>query len=104
MEICHAHNLSREPAVSKRFGIRVSLPRGDSFSRLLGVDWERYHWYSSAEERDEALREMRRYDCDPEDNGRLLTYINGNMEELARQLVELKVINEMPAEIPQLHR
>lgn len=51
---------------------------------------------------DEALREMRRYDCDPESNGRLITYINSHMEELAKLLVELKVIKEMPHEIPQL--
>lgn len=51
---------------------------------------------------EEAVREMRRYDCDPEDNGRLITYINSHMEELAKLLMELKVIKEMPREIPQL--
>ena len=58
MEVCHAHNLSHEPAATKPYGIRVSLPRGESFSRLLGVDWEQYHWYASAEERDAALEDM----------------------------------------------
>ena len=58
MEICDAHNLNREPAAAKPFGIRVSLPRGESFARLLGADWERYHWYATAEERDAALEDM----------------------------------------------
>ncbi len=58
MEICHSHNLSREPSAAKPYGIRVSLPRGESFARLLGADWERYHWYASAEERDAALEDM----------------------------------------------
>ncbi len=58
MEICDAHNLSREPAAAKPFGIRVSLPRGESFARLLGADWERFHWYATADERDAALEDM----------------------------------------------
>lgn len=58
MDICHAHNLSSPPAASKPFGIRVSLAAGDSFARLLGKDWERLHWYATAEERDRALRDM----------------------------------------------
>jgi hypothetical protein len=58
MDICHAHNLNRRPQAVKPFGIRVTLPPGDTFMRLLGSDWERLHWYASAEERDRALDEM----------------------------------------------
>lgn len=58
MEICHPHNLNRAPAREKSFGIRVSLPPGDTFSGLLGPDWERFHWYATAEERDRALEDM----------------------------------------------
>ncbi len=58
MSICHAHNLNRSPTQSKPFGIRVSLPAGDSFNRLLGADWECYHWYATELERDTALRDM----------------------------------------------
>jgi len=58
MEICHAHNLNIEPPASKPFGICVGLPHGDSFTRLLGPKWERYHWYASADERDRALQDM----------------------------------------------
>lgn len=58
MEICHAHNLNRRPPPEKRFGVRVSLPPGDTFARLLGREWERFHWFATAEERDDAMREM----------------------------------------------
>src|SRR3970282_1539345 len=58
MDICHAHNLNLTPATTKRYGIRVSLPPRDTFTRLIGSDWERFHWYATAEERDRAMREM----------------------------------------------
>ncbi|HEY5568090.1 MAG TPA: hypothetical protein VIM81_12730 [Gammaproteobacteria bacterium] len=58
MDICHAHNLNLTPATTKRYGIRVSLPPRDTFTRLIGSDWERFHWYATAEERDRALRDM----------------------------------------------
>lgn len=58
MTICHSHNLTQNPARSKPFGIRVSLPAGDSLSRLLGADWEQTHWYATEEERDAALTDM----------------------------------------------
>jgi hypothetical protein len=46
----------------KRFGIRITLPQGDSMSapHLLGPDWESHRWYDSAQARDLALEEMRR--------------------------------------------
>jgi hypothetical protein len=56
--ICHSHNLLRPLDTPKHFGIRVSLPRGDSFSRLIGSDWERFHWFATPEQRDRALAEM----------------------------------------------
>ena len=58
MEICHAHNLDRDPTRPKLYGSRVSLRQGDSFSRLLGKDWETEHWYATAAERDRSLRDM----------------------------------------------
>jgi len=56
--ICHAHNLNRDLQVPRRYGIRVSLAPGDTFTRLIGADWNREHWYPSRETRDRALREM----------------------------------------------
>jgi hypothetical protein len=58
MEICHEHNLNQHPQANRRYGIRVSLAPGDSFVRLLGRDWERLHWYATADERDRAIRDM----------------------------------------------
>jgi hypothetical protein len=61
MSTCQPHNL-RAPASSapQPFGLRLSLPVGDPFRRLLGDDWNRTHWFESAEARDAALTEMSR--------------------------------------------
>ena len=58
MTICHSHNLTQNPARSKPFGIRVSLPAGDSLIHLLGTDWAQTHWFATEEERDVALADM----------------------------------------------
>ena len=58
MKLCHSHNLNRDPTRPKPYGIRVSLPPGDSFNRLLGPEWERFHWFISEAERDAALTDM----------------------------------------------
>lgn len=60
MDFCHQHNLV-DPARAGRerqFGIRVSLPPGDSMSGVLGSDWEHFHWYVSEAERDAAFERM----------------------------------------------
>lgn len=62
MDYCHRHNLvdpEKEDA-EKKFGIKVSLPPGDSFAIILGDDWERVHWYTTELERDEAFDDMAR--------------------------------------------
>ena len=59
MDICHAHNLNEDLTRDKAFGIRVSLPAGDSLLSVIGADWCREHWYTSAAERDQALADMR---------------------------------------------
>lgn len=60
MDYCHKHNLvDPESAGAERsFGIRVTLPPGDTFQRLLGDDWETLHWYTSEAERDLAYEQM----------------------------------------------
>ena len=60
MEICHQHNLvdPHDVGRERRFGIRVSLPPGDTMRKILGDDWERLHWYPSEEERDRAFDDM----------------------------------------------
>ena len=61
MGIAQAHNLTTPPVEKLRpYGIRVSLPPGDPFRKLLGPEWHRTHWYSTPRERDEALADMSR--------------------------------------------
>ena len=61
MRVSEVHNL-REPPVERLrpYGVRVSLPPGDPFRKLLGPDWQTVHWYPTQQERDAALNEMRR--------------------------------------------
>jgi hypothetical protein len=58
MEIVHEHNLNEPLDVPKPFGIRVTLPTTDTFSRLLGAGWQQHHWYHTRAERDRALADM----------------------------------------------
>ncbi len=60
MEYCHKHNLVDQAAAGaeRRFGIRVTLPPGDTFQRLFGDDWEMLHWYASEADRDTAFEQM----------------------------------------------
>jgi hypothetical protein len=60
MDYCHQHNLV-EPGTAnaeRNFGIKVSLPPGDTFSKFLGDNWERVHWYATEIERDRAFENM----------------------------------------------
>lgn len=58
MEIVHEHNLSTPLDLPKPFGIRVSLPASDTFTRLLGAGWQQHHWFATREQRDRALADM----------------------------------------------
>jgi hypothetical protein len=58
MKICHPHNLNDDPRVEKPYGIRVTLPAGDSFRSLFDANWERFHWYASEQDRDRSLADM----------------------------------------------
>jgi hypothetical protein len=61
MGISNAHNLRAPPIEKLRpYGIRVSLPAGDPFRKLLGPQWHRTHWFSTPQERDGALADMSR--------------------------------------------
>jgi hypothetical protein len=46
----------------KQFGIKFTLPAGDPMAapHLLGSDWTACRWYTSATERDAAIRDARR--------------------------------------------
>ncbi len=60
MDFHHPHNLvNPETAGADRpYGIRVTLPPGDTLQNLIGDDWERFHWYPTREERDAAFDKM----------------------------------------------
>ncbi|MEX2126268.1 MAG: hypothetical protein WD795_20415 [Woeseia sp.] len=60
VEYVHRHNLVQPELADgeKRFGIRVTLPPGDTFTRLLGSNWEKFHWYATADGRDAAFHQM----------------------------------------------
>ena len=60
MEYCHQHNLvdPSQAGNERNFGIRVTLPAGDTLRKVLGDDWERQHWYASEAERDAAFHNM----------------------------------------------
>ncbi len=60
MNYCHRHNLVVPDAAGRKrsFGIRVSLPDGDTLRKILGDSWERLIWYASEEDRDTAYTDM----------------------------------------------
>lgn len=60
MNYCHKHNLvePEKAGIEKKYGVRITLPPGDTFQRLLGDDWERVRWYSSEAERDRAYDDI----------------------------------------------
>jgi hypothetical protein len=61
MAVVHPHNLHRPITVDQRpYGIRITLRENDPFRNLLGPEWQKFHWYATARERDEALAEMSR--------------------------------------------
>ncbi len=51
-----------ENEASRQFGIKVSMPGGDTMTaeHLLGDNWESVRWFDSELERDEALKDMER--------------------------------------------
>ncbi len=61
MLIANPQNLHHPVASTTRpYGIRVSLSRADTFSLLVGADWQTHHWFESGEARDHALADMQR--------------------------------------------
>lgn len=60
MKYCHQHNLvePEKADAERKYGIRIRLPDGDTFARLLGTDWERVRWYATEQERDRAYNDI----------------------------------------------
>ncbi len=61
MAVSNPHNLNRPPVIEQRpYGVRITLPPDDPFRNLLGPEWQKYHWFATARERDQAMMEMAR--------------------------------------------
>jgi hypothetical protein len=61
MGIANAQNLTRTlPVLPRPYGIRVRLKARDPFTKLLGADWQKTHWFFTAGERDRVLEDMSR--------------------------------------------
>ena len=60
MDYCHRHNLvdPSQVGAERAWGIRVSLPPGDTLRKVLGETWEKLHWYPTEAERDAAFEQM----------------------------------------------
>ena len=60
MDYCHQHNLvaPEKAGRDRKFGIRVTLPADDTLRKIVGNDWEQFHWYATEEERDAAFDNM----------------------------------------------
>lgn len=60
MDYCHRHNLVKpdQAGLERPYGIRVTLPPGDTMRTVLGENWERLHWYPTESERDSAFEKM----------------------------------------------
>ncbi len=76
MRISQPQNLRAAPSEELLpYGIRVSLPAGDPFRKLLGPEWQRLHWYATPADRDAALAEMsRRHEYSRPDDKPALVY------------------------------
>jgi hypothetical protein len=60
MDYCHRHNLvdPDKAGAERPYGIRVTLPPGDTLRNILGEDWQMLHWYPTEAERDRAFEDM----------------------------------------------
>jgi hypothetical protein len=58
MDVSQPNNATRPRDVARRFGIRVRAPERDFFSDLVGREWETFHWFATAEERDRVMQDM----------------------------------------------
>ena len=59
MDICHSHNRRAGLRAGPRtFGLRLSLPDGDTMSGVLGEGWHTFEWFRSEEERARRITEL----------------------------------------------
>lgn len=59
MDICHPHNRrvgSRQG--TRAFGLRLSLPEGDTMRAVLGDDWCVFEWFETEADRERRIAEL----------------------------------------------
>ena len=59
MDVCHSHN--RRAGLTGRsgpWGLRLRLPDGDTFSGILGDEWETVEWFPTERARARRIREL----------------------------------------------
>ena len=59
MDICHPHNQRVGLRRGRRpFGLRLSLPEGDTMRALLGDDWHVFEWFETEAARERRMSEL----------------------------------------------
>ena len=59
--LSNPHNLNSVPQNEKQpYGIHISLAENDPFRRLVAENWEVFHWFTNAADRDATLADMSR--------------------------------------------
>jgi hypothetical protein len=60
MDICHSHNRRAGLQSGPRaYGLRLSLPPGDTMTALLGENWHSFEWFHSEAERARRIAELK---------------------------------------------
>jgi hypothetical protein len=60
MNFCHQHNVTTKTKDNdKNFGIKITLPKGDTLNNILGSNWSKQHWYENEKERDSVYNKMK---------------------------------------------
>ena len=62
MNYCHSHNSNSENTSkkNKKYGIKITLPKGDSLRKILGENWSKQEWFETKAKRDNTYKEMKK--------------------------------------------
>ena len=62
MNYCHSHNSNSENTSkkNKKYGIKITLPKGDSLRKILGENWPKQEWFETKTKRDNTYKEMKK--------------------------------------------
>ena len=62
MNYCHSHNSNSENTSkkNKKYGIKITLSKGDSLRKILGENWSKQEWFETKTKRDNTYKEMKK--------------------------------------------